>query len=32
MHSVTDLFGTLRDRRADYKPWLADAQINHDRI
>lgn len=31
MHSVTDLFGTFAGQAADYKPWLADAQINHDR-
>ncbi len=31
MHSVTDLFGTFAGQAADYKPWLADAQINHDK-
>jgi spermidine synthase len=31
MHSVTDLFGTFAGQAADYKQWLADAQINHDR-
>jgi spermidine synthase len=31
MHSVTDLFGTFAGQAEDYKPWLADAQINHDR-
>jgi spermidine synthase len=31
MHSVTDLFGTFVGQAADFKPWLADAQINRDR-
>jgi len=31
MHDVTDLFGTFAGQAADYKPWLADAQINHDK-
>ncbi|MCM3879470.1 MAG: hypothetical protein ND807_05115, partial [Vicinamibacterales bacterium] len=31
MYSVTDLFGTFAGKAADFKPWLADAQINRDR-
>jgi len=31
MHTVTDLFGTFAGQAADYKPWLADAQMNRDR-
>ena len=31
MNSVTDLFGTFVGKAADFKPWLADAQINRDR-
>ncbi|HEX4346292.1 MAG TPA: fused MFS/spermidine synthase [Vicinamibacterales bacterium] len=31
MHSATDLFGTFAGQADDYKPWLADAQINRDK-
>jgi spermidine synthase len=31
MHDVTDLFGTFAGQAVDYKPWLADAEINHDK-
>ena len=31
MYSAVDLFGTFAGQAADFKPWLADAQINRDR-
>jgi spermidine synthase len=31
MFNVTDLFGTFAGKAADFRPWLADAQINRDR-
>jgi spermidine synthase len=31
MSSAVDLFATYAGRKSDLQPWLADAQINHDR-
>jgi spermidine synthase len=31
MYSATDLFGSYIGKASDFKPWLADAQINRDR-